>query len=66
MKTAVEGTENQIVMPSRRMNPPGLISSFVEGQHRQAPASQVTNMSHTDTSNVSSWVWEMRSSSVSS
>ncbi len=46
------------------MKPPGLISSFVVGQHRQAPRSQVTNMSKTETSNVSSWVCEIRSSSV--
>src|SRR5215471_6980847 len=50
----VEGTENQTVSPWPRMNCPGLISVFGEGQHTHAPCFQDTNMSKADRSKVKS------------
>ncbi len=64
MKAPVEGTENQTVSSAALMKRPGAISSRSEGQHRQAPRSQATNMSKTERSKVMSKVCEQRSSSV--
>src|SRR5438105_879471 len=62
MKTAVDGTENQIVNCVSLINRPGLRSVFSDGQHTQAPLSHATNMSATERSKVMSKVWEKRSS----
>src|SRR5882762_10019040 len=61
MKTAVDGTENQVVNCDCRMNFPGLIEVFCDGQQREAPLSHVANMSCTDRSKVMSNVCEQRS-----
>src|SRR5579863_9803161 len=64
MKTAIDGTENQMVRRASFMNRPGLIRVFSEGQQTQAPFAQATNISATDKSNVMSKVCEKRSCSV--
>src|ERR1035438_5781765 len=64
MKTAVEGTENQIESRESLMNLPGLIIAFCEGQHTHAPRSHAAYMSWADKSKVISKVCETRSSAV--
>src|SRR5260370_9286678 len=62
----VEGTENQIVSPWPRMNCPGLINVFCEGQHTHAPRSQDTNMSKAERSKVRSNICDTISCSMTS
>src|SRR5207245_943560 len=62
----VEGTENQMVSPLPRMNCPGLINVFCEGQHTHAPRSQDTNMSKAERSKVKSNICDTISRSVTS
>ena len=62
----VEGTDNQIVSPLPRMNCPGLINVFCDGQHTHAPRSQDTNMSKAERSKVKSNICDTISRSVTS
>ena len=64
MKTASEGTLNQIVISCFLMNAPGLRSSFCDGLHTQAPRSHAVKRSKTDPSNVVAQLCENRSCSV--
>src|SRR4051794_422648 len=58
---ATEGTENHTVKRESWIKWAGFSNALRDGQHRQAPASQATNISKAERSNVRSKVCENRS-----